>query len=117
MKRWHIAGAMKRLFTTPILFALLSLMAAGGAVAVWAAPVDAAESEASAETQRASSPEMFSGRRLSAEELAELREQVRAQWSARSEAIVSSGESQPAQRPLLPVQNRGTAQGWHSSRP
>jgi len=107
---------MKRLAMKPIPSALLFLWAASSLVA-WAAPDGSAESEAAAEVQSASQREAFAGRRLSAAELAQLREQVRAQWSARSEAVVSSSESPRAEQTMLPMQNRGSGPGWHPTRP
>ena len=58
---------------------------------------DAVEAHRSSQREEVRREEAVAGRRLTAAELAELREQVRQQWAARAEAI-RSAEPQPVER-------------------
>ena len=58
---------------------------------------DAVEAHRAAKREEVRREEAAAGRRLTAAELAELRQQVRQQWTPRQE-IVHSAESQPAER-------------------
>lgn len=58
---------------------------------------DAVEAHRAAKREEMRRQEAAAGRRLTAAELAELRQQVRQQWTPRQE-VVHSAESQPAER-------------------
>jgi hypothetical protein len=58
---------------------------------------DAVEAHRAAKREEVRRQEAAAGRRLTAAELAELRQQVRQQWTPRQD-VVHSAESQPAER-------------------
>ncbi|RZL63941.1 MAG: hypothetical protein EOP81_10465 [Variovorax sp.] len=79
---------------------------------------DAVDAHRAARRDEVRREEAAAGRRLTAAELAELREQVRGQRLHRAEVIVESAESQPAER-IAPASASGirTLFGPRSQRP
>lgn len=105
--------------------AALSLLLASLSFPLWAGPLgvvhvseerrnelrDAVEAHRAEKRAEARREEAAAGRRLTAAELAQLREQVRQQWVPRT-SIVRSAESQPAERIVpTPMPNDGVSSG------
>jgi hypothetical protein len=77
---------------------------------------DAVEAHRAAKREEVRRQEAAAGRRLTAAELAELRQQVRQQWTPRQE-VVHSAESQPAERMTPAPSSTGRVVVPRSQRP
>jgi hypothetical protein len=78
---------------------------------------DAVEAHRASKREEVRREEAAAGRRLTAAELAELRQQVRQQWAPRQD-VIQSAESQPAERMVTtPLSNGGVRVAPRSQRP